>query len=350
MPGMDGAELLERVKKEFPDTIRFALSGQSDQETWMRSLGSAHQFLSKPCNPEKLRHLICQASALREKLSAEKVRNAVSAMGSLPSLPKVYDEIMLLMQKPDCSLGEIAAAVGRDVAMTAKVLQLVNSASVGLHTHIASPAQAVSLLGLGTLRAMVLLVHVFENFRVRDPVLLSFFESFHVHSMAVSQAARRIAQAESQNKNLVQEASIAGMLHDIGQLIFASAYQDRYSRIIKEFALFQEREISEAEISEFGASHQDAGAYLLAIWGLSDPVVEAVAYHHSPAAAKIIEFRPLVAVHVADRLHPPKEIIEQKKDQPQPPLPPDAEFLAETGFDKSLDKWVAALDLKAPSS
>jgi HD-like signal output (HDOD) protein len=137
--------------------------------------------------------------------------------------------------------------------MTAKVLQLVNSASVGLHTHIASPAQAVSLLGLGTLRAMVLLVHVFENFRVRDPVLLSFFESFHVHSMAVSQAARRIAQAESQNKNLVQEASIAGMLHDIGQLIFASAYQDRYSRIIKEFALFQEREISEAEISEFGA-------------------------------------------------------------------------------------------------
>jgi response regulator RpfG family c-di-GMP phosphodiesterase len=47
---MDGAELLERVKKEFPDTIRFALSGQSDQETWMRSLGSAHQFLSKPCN------------------------------------------------------------------------------------------------------------------------------------------------------------------------------------------------------------------------------------------------------------------------------------------------------------
>ena len=338
MPGMDGAALLERVKKDYPDTIRFALSGQSDQETWMRSLGSAHQFLSKPCNAEKLRSAIVQASSLRDRLHSENVRNIVSGTGALPSLPHIYSQIMALMQKPDCSVGEVAAAVEQDVAMSAKVLQLVNSASVGLHNRISSPAQAVSLLGLGTLRAMLLLVHIFDNFRIKEPAILAFFSSFHSHSMAVCQASRRIAQMETQDKNLIQESAIAGMLHDVGRLIFASNFPERYAKILKSKAFLDERELVAAETEEFGSSHQEAGAYLLAIWGLSDPVVEAVAYHHQPLSSAIRTFSPLATVHFADCLFPPQP-PDSLRLPPPAPSEPDFEFYSTLGLEGHLETW-----------
>lgn len=344
MPGMDGAELLGRIKKDYPDSIRFALSGQSDQETWMRSLGSAHQFLSKPCSAEKLRASIVQASSLRDRLQSENVRNIISGTGTLPSLPQIYHQLMALMQKPDCAVSEIAAAVERDVAMSAKVLQLVNSASVGMHTHVSSPAQAVSLLGLGTLRAMILLVHIFDNFQIKGQEISDFFSSFHSHSLAVSQASRRIAMAECADKNLIQEAAIAGMLHDVGRMIFASIFQDRYAKILKDGADKSEGILVEAEISEFGASHQEAGAYLLAIWGLSDPVVEAVAYHHSPSASAVSAFSPIVPVHVADCLLPaqPPEGMDLP---PRLPSDPDMTFLARLGLEGRVDNWRVSIGL-----
>ncbi len=54
MPGMNGAELLEVVQREYPDTIRLILSGQAETESVMKALGVSHQFLSKPCDAEIL--------------------------------------------------------------------------------------------------------------------------------------------------------------------------------------------------------------------------------------------------------------------------------------------------------
>jgi len=338
MPGMGGAELLERVKNEYPDTIRFALSGQSDQETWMRAVGSAHQFLSKPCSAERLRGTILQATSLRERLRSEPLRNLVSGTMTLPSLPRLYGEIMSLMQKPEVSVGELASAVEGDVAMSAKVLQLVNSAAMGLHSHVSSPAQAVTLLGLGTLRALVLFVHVFESLNMNDGVVVEFMESFNSHSLAVSQCARKIAAMETHDKNLIQESSIAGMLHDIGRIMFASHFHKSYKGILKSCP-DEGLSLVEAEIAEFGASHQDVGAYLLAIWGLSDPIVEAVAYHHTPLMSGGAFFSPLAAIHAADSICSPLSAFRKDGDPLPVPSGPDSEFIARLGLQAKVDAW-----------
>ncbi len=345
MPGMGGAELLERIKNEHPETVRFALSGQSDQETWMRALGSAHQFLSKPCSAERLRGTILKATSLRERLRSEPLCNLVSGNMALPSLPKLYGEIMALMQKPETSVGEVAAAVERDVAMSAKVLQLVNSAAMGLHSHVSSPSQAVSLLGLGTLRAMVLFAHIFDNMKLSDPSIKEFLENFNSHSVAVSQGAHKIAAMETHDKNMIQESSIAGMLHDIGRLILASNFPKRYGELLSK-CKDEGPALVEAETAEFGASHQDVGAYLLAIWGLSDPIVEAVAFHHTPMLSQSDSFSPLLAIHVSDCLAP-AFVHGVQPDMKSAARELDHEFVAKLGLQGRADAWRAPFGLPA---
>ena len=75
MPGMDGAQLLAEVKKRHPDTVRFLLTGQSDGETVYRSVGEAHQFLSKPCKPKVLKECVDKAFALRDVLASDTSKN-----------------------------------------------------------------------------------------------------------------------------------------------------------------------------------------------------------------------------------------------------------------------------------
>ena len=341
MPGMDGAELLTRIKDEYPDTIRFALSGQSDQETWLKTVNSAHQFLSKPCSTEKLRNSIMRATMLRDKLRNASLRKIVSGTGALPSPPRLYHEIMALVRRPDASVQEIAGVVERDVAMSAKILQLINSAATGLPSHVASPAQAVALLGLGTVRALVLLIHVVNQFKSSDSSLAEFQELFHIHSMRVSLAAHRIATFESDDKHLVMDSSVSGMLHDIGRLILAFHFPKRYMALAGENLTVDSAKFEEAERAEFGASHADVGAYLLAIWGLPDPIVEAVAFHHFPSRCSSINaFSPLAAVHVADHFvnltaHGEKGMAEASLDH---------EFLARLGLQGKLESWRTALN------
>ena len=65
MPGMDGAELLDEVKRRHPHVVRIVLSGQADQASVLRSLGSTHQYLSKPCDPETLKQTLVRSCAVR---------------------------------------------------------------------------------------------------------------------------------------------------------------------------------------------------------------------------------------------------------------------------------------------
>lgn len=335
MPGMDGTELLKRVKADFPTTVRFVLSGQSDQETWIRAAGFAHQFLSKPCSAERLEESISQACRIREKLRNESLQKIISGISALPSPPKIYQKIVDKMQNPETSLQEVALVVEEDIAMSAKILQLINSAFFSLHTHVRSPAQAVMLLGMGTLRALVLHVHIFEHFEsCKDKTLSVFIESLRAHSIAVSQGAYRIASRESDDKNLIQEAAIAGMFHDIGRLILAKYFPKPYSDILQG-ELHDEASLVSAEIKIIGASHAEIGAYLLALWGLPDSIVETATFHHCPSNSLNKGFSPLTAVHVSDYF----QNTAKHASQENPGLLLDIDYLKHIGLQDKIDLW-----------
>ena len=94
MPGMSGAELLEVVQREYPDTIRLILSGQAETESVMKALGVSHQFLSKPCDAEILQGTIARAFALRDLAGNSAVKTLVARINKLPTLPATYQKLV----------------------------------------------------------------------------------------------------------------------------------------------------------------------------------------------------------------------------------------------------------------
>ena len=160
------AQLLEEVQKRSPQTLRMVLSG-SDRETILRSVNPAHQFVAKPCEAEELKSRLTRAFALKDLLQNPALREIVTKLDYLPSLPASFLQLNEELRRPEPSLQKIDELIAADMAMTAKILKLVNSAFFCLPCTISSASHAVELLGLGTLRTLVLTAHVFEQFQSR---------------------------------------------------------------------------------------------------------------------------------------------------------------------------------------
>ncbi|NCC52144.1 MAG: HDOD domain-containing protein [Spartobacteria bacterium] len=300
MPGMDGAQFLNEVMRLYPRTVRFVLSGQSDRETIFRSIGPTHQFLSKPCDADTLKQVVACAFALRDVLHSEPLKALVSQIDTLPSLPDTYTHLMEELQSADPSIQRVGDIISQDMAMSAKVLQLVNSAFFGLRSHVTSPAQAASLLGQDVIRSLVLVVHVFSRQETICEGLFSA-EVLQHHSLFVGTGAQAIGKYEKMDRKKADNLFIAGILHDLGKLVLAANLSERYTEVLKRFHAGEARLI-EIEREVFGATHAEVGAYLLGLWGFPDPVIEAVAFHHEPRQYSKHEFDALTAVHVANAL------------------------------------------------
>ncbi len=196
----------------------------------MRTVGVVHQFLEKPSDPEILKAVLIRSSALYNLLANDKIKEIVSRIESLPSLPDIYLRLQQALVSPDVSVAEVAAIIKKDVAMSAKVLQLVNSAFFGIFQPVESPARAVGLLGLDTIKGLVLGVQVFSELKSRSK-LFSLGKLMN-HSMAVGACAKKIAAAESDDKTIIDNSFIGGILHDVGKLVLASRMQEQYDQVI----------------------------------------------------------------------------------------------------------------------
>ena len=338
MPGMNGAVLLNEVMKRHPQTVRFILSGHADKDMIMKCVGSTHQYLSKPCESEALKAAVQRASAVGASMQNEKLKRLVGKMDRLPSLPSLYSEIIEMLKDPETMIEDVAKTIARDIGMTAKVLKLVNSAFFGLQQRVASLDEAVSFLGLNTIKTLVLCINAFSQY---DGVKIPGFtmEALWQHSLAVAAAAKRITQMESEDNGQAEESFVSGMLHDTGRLILASNYAEQYQQTV-EMAKLEKLELLRAEESVFGANHAVVGGYLLGLWGLPVPVVEAIALHHNPQGSSLRVFCPLVAVHVADALVP------RAPGAPMNGILParvDADYLTELGLADRLGVWDKAV-------
>lgn len=311
MPGINGVELLSRVKEIYPDSIRIALSGHAEMEMLLESVQVTHQFLAKPSDAEHIRNVISQALALRQMLQDENLRSCISKIDSLPTLPMLYSRVTSIAASPDGTLVEIGRIVGEDISMTAKILQIVNSAYFGLAREVSTAEEATTLLGLDVVRSLILSVKIFNCFKEAGATL--DLEKLNQHCQRVGVLAGAIAKHEKMPKRICDSALMAGMLHDIGKLILATAYPDQYAEAHKINENSPESWTAEQQL--FGISHAEIGAYLLGVWSLPNPVVEAVAYHHIPDQAVQQSFSPLTAIHIADALihdhesKPSKELL-----------------------------------------
>ncbi|MBU1567424.1 MAG: HDOD domain-containing protein [Proteobacteria bacterium] len=314
MPGMDGAQLLETIQKEHPHTIRIMLSGQADEASILRTVGVAHQFLAKPCDPERLKAILVQTSAVQDMLSDGRLKDLISQVGTLPTLPIVYAKLQKAIVSSEVDIAEVAELIEQDIALSAKVMQLVNSAFFGIYVKVESPGRAVKLLGLETIKSLVLCIEIFSENKISEEIFQ--INMLWPHSLAVGKVAKAIAAHETDDKDIISNAFLAGILHDIGKLVLISQLPEQYKQVIN-LAREQGVRLSEAEQTIYGASQSAIGAYLAGLWGFTSPIIEAIGFHHSLEKYPASSFTPALAVHVANALYyrnRPNEIIGRVQD------------------------------------
>ena len=280
MPGMDGPELLHHVMREYPDAVRFALSGYSDKELINRSIAPTHQYITKPCDEKMLVAALEQAIAARELVPNKAVLDKLARIEHLPVLPRIYTRISQELAKGDPSPKDIGDIVAQDVGLTTNILKLVNSAYFGLARHISTPQQATIVLGVNVIRSLILSLHVFQSF---DPLGRQSFSLplLWGHSIRTASIARALAQDVGLPREQADHAYIAALLHDVGKLLLDAQCSDDCQRVY-EVVRQQNRRVAEVELEVLGLTHAQVGAYLLGLWGLPGPVVHSVARHHAP--------------------------------------------------------------------
>jgi HD-like signal output (HDOD) protein/CheY-like chemotaxis protein len=334
MPGMDGWQLLGEVKRLYPQTVRLVLSGQADPISVMRTVGTAQMYLAKPCESGTLKAAIVQTQLLRQLLSSDQLALLVGEVGMLPSVPTAFQEILACLQDPAASLADAARIISRDVAMTANIMKMVNSAFFGSRRPVTTTNRAVAYLGMDTLGALVLGHSVFQS-GVATGIAEFSLERLWQHSLRTGAAAQAIALSENFSAGKADEAFLAGVLHDVGKVVFATK------------AAAPPDDVASSHVNVFAqmeAHHAEVGAYLLGLWGFPNPIVETVAFHHAPSHATSEKGLSLSGiVHIADRL------IHQRSENRSESIDLELEpgFLDALGLGHCLPKWsaaVAALD------
>jgi HD-like signal output (HDOD) protein len=298
MPGMNGAELLKEVMRHYPTTVRMVLSGHADKDLVSQCVGVAHQYMSKPCDPDQLKAMIRNACALSGRLVGDEVKKVLGAIDRLPIVPQLYLELKEALKSEDNNPTVLGAIIQKDIGMTAKILKMVNSPFFGLRRIISDPKDAVAYLGIDTIRGLVLSSSIFEQSRPFHTRHLDISDLWR-HSMSVATGAKAIAQAEAMGRLAEEEAFVGGILHDVGVLVLASNFSETYDKV-SELVISEKVAISTAEQEFFGVTHAEVGAYLLGLWGLPAGILKMVSLHHRPYAFESDGLCTTLAVHAAD--------------------------------------------------
>ncbi len=325
MPGVDGGAVLEAVRRTHPATVRLILSGNSSGDAALCAMGTAHQFLAKPCDPAVLEQVLARICGLRDILADPALRTLVGGVSSLPSPPSTYWALVQVLSDPEASIRCVAEIVERDTAIAAKVLQLVNSSFFGRPRRVTSLEDAISYLGMSLVRGLAL---SHEALRLFQPCTACRFdvEAFQSHSLRVAGLAKRFTPGSPEHEN----AFVAGILHDVGKLVLATRIPARLASAI-EVSEASGRPLHEVEWSTHGVSHAEVGGYLLGIWGLPHVIVEAVTLHHRPHVAESGGVGVLAAVHAADAF--------DRARRNETAGDPDLGFLATAGYGERVDAW-----------
>jgi HD-like signal output (HDOD) protein len=212
----------------------------------------------------------------------------------------LYLEIMKAIEAPATPLQTVQELIAKDPGLTAKILQIVNSAALGLREKVSDPLEAVQQLGLNMVRSLALSAHVFANYTPAQKINFPM-DALWAHLMRCGNTAQAIMRAEDADHAYVEAAYTAGILHDMGKLMLADSLPDDFQKVLAQTATRSEP-FQEIETEVFGADHAGLAAYLLGLWGLPAMIVEAVAFHHTPEKSTLQSFSPLTAVHVANAL------------------------------------------------
>jgi putative nucleotidyltransferase with HDIG domain len=297
IPLVSGEQFLDTVKLQWPKVVRIIISRDS-ASTNLAAVAASHRFLDKSESIEKIEEAVNSIYYLQRIVLSDQTRLVASKLEVLPSLPHVYNDLLNEINSPEPSIGKIGKLIASDVGMSADILRMVNSPYFGLRQSVGSPEQAVPLLGLEIVKGLLLSARLFRSFTISDRDM-KIVERVVEHSLVVANFAKKILELENVSKELIDLSFTAGVLHDVGYLIFASSFSTKFHSAI-EVSDSLSQPLWEVEQDMIGTTHGEVGAYLLGLWGLPDSVIEAVAFHHTPSKSQGDSSMILCALHQAD--------------------------------------------------
>jgi HD-like signal output (HDOD) protein/ActR/RegA family two-component response regulator len=301
MPGMDGAQLLETVRREYPGTARVILSGQTNEDNVLKIMVLAHEFLTKPSTPDEVAATVERLLGTRVPPSGAGQRQDVALVEALPSPPQTLMDLVAALDAEDASTESVGTVVERDPAATAKILHLVNSSAYTTGRKVSDVGQAVALLGLDTVRGLVLTHDLIRTFDIGGGMPAEWIDGLTLHSVETSRLARMLGA----DTDWQSHAFTGGLLHEVGQLVLASSRPADFHRVLAAWrdggAEPDAAPLHVHEAAVFDVSHIDAGARLIGLWGLPAVIIEAIAGHATtePPDAAVDPASAVALAHLA---------------------------------------------------
>lgn len=301
----EAINLLRKVREDHQGVGRILITHSLKPFDAGQAAEVAHRSLSSDHTVKELEEAIDRAIKAEQLLSQRELREYVSSLGHLPSFPSILHELDEVLRSESAGVKEVSEIVQNDPGVVTKILQLVNSSYFGMSSqNLFSVREAVNLLGLRALRDLVLTAQLFEAMPQSSEWRGFSFEQLQQRSINVSQFAADISKGAGQDARQQAQARLAGLLLDVGMIVLAMGDPEKYHKVmIRAQELNQPLYVLEKMM--LGATHAQAGAYLLDKWNLSPEIVHAVLFHHIPNASGDTSFSPLTAVHLADSLLPP---------------------------------------------
>lgn len=293
--GIRGSELLALVQYQFPRVVRVLLAGEDEADAVAKSAGVAHRILPRPCETLALVAAVTRVVSLEQRLNDPDLQYIIGEVGELPRPSQTVVKLNDVVNGDDPTVEAVSNIIATDINMSAKVLQVVNSAFYGLSHHVVDIHEAVAYLGIDAVRDLVIADEMLREFQSVPAIAQSVVDDLHDHAVAVACTARELAN----DRQTASSAYIAALLHDVGLLLIASRMPEKLLELRVQ-AMHSSLPLREIEVEIFGAHHADLGAHLLDMWGLPQEIVEAVACHHEAPDIDSDEIDALHALHIAD--------------------------------------------------
>lgn len=224
-------------------------------------------------------------------------KETLTQIRSFPTLPVVVNKVTELVSRPETSARDIEAVIGKDQALTAKLLRLVNSPFYGFPQTITTISRAVGIIGFEALRNLVFSASVMHLFKSGGSSTFRPVE-FWKHSLGTALAAKALARRLGEKQ--VEEYFVGGLMHDIGKLVHNEYFGEGFGQA-GELARQKGLLLREAEQEVLRFTHDQTGGLLLTLWNLPPSLVAMVTCHHAPAAARQFR-REAGVIHLADIL------------------------------------------------
>ena len=214
---------------------------------------------------------------LRKDLS-----DLLDTIDDLPSFPVAIQKATAIADDPNASAQELADVIQIDLALTAKLLRVTNSAFYGLTRKISTVREAVMILGFSSVRSLAVAVSAMKMFDAKDSALFTL-DAFWLHSTCSALVAQQLCQLAMLPES--SEAFTAALLHDIGKIILDQYAHESFMDVLNAQQK-EQRILPETENLIINTTHSEIGRRLCETWNLPDPLCEAIGQHHSPARAR----------------------------------------------------------------